>query len=475
MFFRLLFATIAFLVFSANAAEPKRNLTAAATGEKRVALVIGNGKYPGIPLKNPTNDARDMAAALRKIGFDVIEKTNVTQKEMNRAITQFGGKLTSDTVALFFYAGHGMQVKGKNYLIPIDAQIENESSVRAETVDVDTVLDQLSASPLNVVILDACRNNPFERRFRGTGGGLAQMDAPKGTLIAYATSPGKVASDGDGRNGLYTQELLKVIQTPGLEVEKAFKRVRANVARATADNQIPWEASSLTGEFSFSRGESATAGGTSSNPAAAPTRLQSAAELEQELWDSVKNSTDAEAFQTYLDQYPKGRFVVIAKVKLKELTKPAQVATGISSEDISDVEIKLEYERIKTSLGGKEYKARHILVATEAQAWDIVGRLKKGERFEELAKVSMDPGSKDRGGDLGWANKSVWVAEFSNAMVALEKGQYTEAPVKSAFGWHVIRLDDTRELAVPPLDNVKSQIAQRLRQQAAEKNAQQGK
>lgn len=158
---RLASACLALLAVAALAAEPQRSLSVVATAEKRVALVIGNGKYAGSPLKNPANDARDMAAALRKIGFDVIEKTDVTQKEMNRAITQFGAKLTADAIALFFYAGHGMQVKGKNYLVPVDAQIENEASVRAETVDVDTVLDQLSASPLNVVILDACRNNPF--------------------------------------------------------------------------------------------------------------------------------------------------------------------------------------------------------------------------------------------------------------------------------------------------------------------------
>lgn len=242
----------AFLTLSGCADAIAGDTNREASQYKRVALVIGNSKYPGVSLRNPANDAHDMAVALRRTGFEVIEKIDVTQKEMNRAIVQFGGMLNADTVALFYYAGHGMQVKGKNYLIPIDAQIDTENSVRAETVDVDTILDQLNASPLNIVVLDACRNNPFERRFRSLGGGLAQMDAPKGTLIAYATAPGKVASDGEGRNGLYTQELLKVLQTPGLEVEKAFKRVRANVAKATGDNQIPWEASSLTGEFMFS-------------------------------------------------------------------------------------------------------------------------------------------------------------------------------------------------------------------------------
>lgn len=312
---RLLLAFALSGAMFAHSAEPARNL-GVVPAEKRVALVIGNGAYPGVPLKNPANDARDMAAALRTLGFEVIERTNVTQKEMNRAITQFGAKLTAGSVALFFYAGHGIQVRGKNYLVPIDAQIESEASVRAETVDVDTLLDQLTASPLNIVILDACRNNPFERRFRSVGGGLAQMEAPKGTLIAYATSPGKVASDGDGRNGLYTQELLKIIRTPGLEVEKAFKRVRANVARTTRDNQIPWESSSLTGDFFFSRGAAPSAG-------VAATPLRSDAELEQEHWDSVRNSSSPDALQSYLSQYPTGRFSALAATKLAALKTEA--------------------------------------------------------------------------------------------------------------------------------------------------------
>lgn len=237
---------------SGYAADGNRNLAVSTTSSgNRIALVIGNSAYSGAPLANPVNDARDMAGVLRKLGFEVIERTNVSQKDMNRAIAQFGEKLRNDSVALFFFAGHGMQVKGKNYLIPVDAQISTEATVRAETVDVDTVMDQLSVSPLNVVILDACRNNPFERRFRSVGGGLAQMDAPKGSLIAYATAPGKVASDGSGKNGLYTQELLRQIQSPGLTLEAVFKRVRNGVMTASADAQIPWESSSLTGDFFF--------------------------------------------------------------------------------------------------------------------------------------------------------------------------------------------------------------------------------
>jgi hypothetical protein len=224
---------------------------AAQPAERKVALVIGNESYPGAPLRNPVNDARAMTAVLRRLGFDVVARENATQKEMQRAIVDFGRRLGTGGVALFYYSGHGMQVRGNNYLVPVDAAIDSEAAVRAETVDVEVVLDQMLAatSTVNVVILDACRNNPFERRFRGTGRGLATMSAPKGTLVAYATAPGKVASDGDGENGLYTAELLRALPVPGLRIEDVFKRVRAAVAARTRDEQIPWEASSLTGDL----------------------------------------------------------------------------------------------------------------------------------------------------------------------------------------------------------------------------------
>lgn len=250
--------------------------------ERRVALVIGNAAYPTAPLSNPVNDARDMASILRNNGFDVIELIDGNQKDMNRAISKFGQKLTPDTVALFYYAGHGLQVKGKNYLVPIDAQISNERSISVESVDVDGLLDQLGTSDVNVVILDACRNNPFERRFRSIGGGLAQMDAPKGSLIAYATSPGKTAADGDGRNGLFTQELLKQMQVPGLTIEQVFKYVRREVMRATQSTQVPWESSSMTGDFYFIPGNRVPVSA-AARPAARPVTVSSAVEEETKL------------------------------------------------------------------------------------------------------------------------------------------------------------------------------------------------
>jgi hypothetical protein len=224
--------------------------------QKRVALVIGNAKYQGAPsLRNPVNDAKAMSDSLSELGFEVIEATDATQKEMNRAITSFGSKLSPETVALFFYAGHGLQVKGRNYIIPVDAQIESEAAIASEAVSVDAVLEQLNASPVSIIVLDACRNNPFERSFRKIGGGgLAQMDAPQGSFIAYATAPGKTAADGDGENGLFTQELLKQINESGLDLEKVFKRVRANVFAKSAGAQMPWDSSSMTGDFYFNPG-----------------------------------------------------------------------------------------------------------------------------------------------------------------------------------------------------------------------------
>ena len=219
--------------------------------ESRVALVIGNAAYPSSRLRNPVNDATAVAERLRALGFEVTLKTDVKQREMTRAVSVFGQSIKPRGVALFYYAGHGLQVRGRNFLVPIDAEIESEASARSEAVDLDLVLEQLGPARLSMVILDACRNNPFENKFRSVGGGLAQVDAPKGTLLAYATAPGKVASDGEGAHGLYTEEILKAIDVPGIKVEEVFKRVRVNVIKATGGEQIPWEASSLTGDYYF--------------------------------------------------------------------------------------------------------------------------------------------------------------------------------------------------------------------------------
>ncbi|HIJ36420.1 MAG TPA: DUF1566 domain-containing protein [Deltaproteobacteria bacterium] len=222
--------------------------------ERRTALVIGNGSYKSAPLRNPANDAQDMASALRKLGFSVIHKENAKQREMEDAIREFGNSLHKGGVGLFYYAGHGLQVNGINYIIPLDAEIRQETDVKYEAVDARRVLDAMynAGNDFNIVILDACRDNPLARGFRSGSSGLARMDAPKGTIVAYSTSPGKVALDGKGRNSPYTAVLLEYMDDPGLPIEQVFKKCRGRIYSATNGTQIPWESTSLTGDFYFS-------------------------------------------------------------------------------------------------------------------------------------------------------------------------------------------------------------------------------
>lgn len=237
----------------AHAQPGGQEATDPARSEARIALVIGNSKYDTAPLRNPVNDARAMTQALRGAGFDVLVHENVDYRQMRRAVVEFGDRLLAGGVGIFYYAGHGLQVAGRNYMVPVDAAIRTERDVEAEAVDVATVLAQMDAAKnrLNVVILDACRDNPYGRSFRSKARGLASIDAPSGTLIAYATAPGQVALDGEGENGVYTGELVKAIQVPGLRIEDVFKRTRLAVQAQTKGQQVSWESSSLVGEFTF--------------------------------------------------------------------------------------------------------------------------------------------------------------------------------------------------------------------------------
>ncbi|HPF01779.1 MAG TPA: caspase domain-containing protein [Bacteroidales bacterium] len=223
--------------------------------EKRLALVIGNGNYIGSTLANPENDARAMTIALQKLGFEVLEFENLDQNLMKKAIDDFGMRLRNYDVGLFYYAGHGIQVKGMNYLIPVDAQLVAETQVEFDCVQADRVVSFMdeSGAEVKIVILDACRDNPFERSWTRstTGRGLATMTAPSGTLIAYATAPGKTASDGSGKNGLYTSALLDNISIPNITALQMFQNVRGYVVEKSNKQQIPWESTSLTGDFYF--------------------------------------------------------------------------------------------------------------------------------------------------------------------------------------------------------------------------------
>ncbi len=223
--------------------------------QKRLALVIGNGNYTGSTLSNPENDSRDMKNALTQYGFDVLQYENLGQAAMKKAMDEFGEKLKGYDVGLFFYAGHGIQTKGYNYLIPVDADLKTEAQVEYDCVQADRILALMEASgtTINIIILDACRNNPFERSWTrsATSRGLAFMNAPRGSLIAYATAPGSTASDGAGKNGLYTSAILESIKIPDLNILQIFQNVRSLVSDKSQGQQIPWESTSLTGDFYF--------------------------------------------------------------------------------------------------------------------------------------------------------------------------------------------------------------------------------
>jgi hypothetical protein len=227
-----------------------------AIAQKRIALVVGNSNYEHTsPLANPANDAALMALTLEKSGFSVTTIIDADYRKFKRSMLEFGRKLRGDDIeaGLFYYAGHGIQVRGENYLVPISAKITSEDEVDLEAININSFLQVMNSSDskVNIVVLDACRNNPFARSFRSVSRGLAPVQAPKGTYIAYATAPGDVALDGEGKNSPYTLALAKSMLKPGVPIERVFKSARVSVLAATNEKQVPWEVSSITGEFFF--------------------------------------------------------------------------------------------------------------------------------------------------------------------------------------------------------------------------------
>lgn len=250
-----------------------RSRAATAPDNRQVALVIGNADYRVGVLKNPVNDAQAVAGALKGLGFEVALRENTSLRDMIEAFRQFSLSARTARVRVIFYAGHGVQVKGRNYLLPVDTEIRAEDEVAAKSADLNELLERLGAmqNGINIVILDACRNNPFSGaallgpdgrrlKFRGaTPAGLAPVEAPLGSMVAFSTAPGGVALDNPGeKNSLYTKHLLSAMQSPGLPVEMLFKQVRLAVARETGRVQVPWESSSLTGDFCFRLGPQGT-------------------------------------------------------------------------------------------------------------------------------------------------------------------------------------------------------------------------
>jgi len=282
-----------------------------AAAESRIALIIANGNYQGDigSLKNPVNDGKLIGDALKKVGFSVDLVTDGDQRAMKKALNDFGEALAKagpSATGLFYYAGHGLQVSGQNYLVPVGANIKREGDVDLEALSAEAVLKVLnfSGSKVQIVILDACRNNPLMRSFRSNTMGLAKVDAPIGSFVAYSTAPGSVAADGQGANSPFAAALAAEVQKPGASIEEMFRNVRAKVIAETESQQVPWDSSSLTAPFYFSK-DFAAAGST--------------AAVDQMFWDSIKDSSDPADFKAYVAKFPKGSFVELANNRLQAL------------------------------------------------------------------------------------------------------------------------------------------------------------
>jgi uncharacterized caspase-like protein len=330
-----------------------------AWAQRRVALVIGNSAYKHASLlPNPKNDAADLAAVLKRLDFEVVEGHDLDKASMDRTIRNFANKLAGSQIALFFYAGHGLQVGGQNYLIPVDAQLNSGAALDFETVRLDLIQRTMEReSTTNIFIVDACRDNPLARnlaralgtRSASVGRGLAAMESGEGTLISFSTQPGNVALDGTGRNSPFAAALMKHIPTPGEDLPTILINVRNDVMAATERRQVPWEHSALTARVYFTPPK--------------PTGPTVDQQIELSFWASVKDSQAPTVLRTYVDRYPKGEFVTIARALIEHYERQAKAAEA----ERAEAEKRQEEARKATELKRleDERRAREEALAAE--------------------------------------------------------------------------------------------------------------
>jgi Caspase domain/Putative peptidoglycan binding domain len=323
-----IFLSLICMLFAADAAQDS------AKADKRVAFVVGNGAYRNVAtLPNPAIDAKAMAAVLRNVGFDVVEGTNLTRDTMTERLLEFGQKAQGADVAVFFYAGHGIAISGTNYLLPVDADIKSEMDVKlGAAINIDLTLDQtMGDAKVKLVFLDACRDNPFAAKIKSNASatrsvsvssGLAEMKSGEGTLIAFATGPGQTALDGTGGgNSPFTRALIDNITQPGIEIQQAMTKVRAEVNEQTNKGQLPWGHTNLIGSVYLNPAAAPTAAAASAAPVAVASTPGNDVELE--FWRSIKDSNKPEELNAYMSSYPNGQFKSLALARLASLGDPA--------------------------------------------------------------------------------------------------------------------------------------------------------
>jgi hypothetical protein len=353
---------------------------------RRIALVIGNGEYQypdNLPkLANPAHDAEDIAKALRSFGFEVIERKNQTLEGMNQTIAEFGSKIGGSEAALFYFAGHGIQVKNQNYLMPINAKVESEAVVPYQGVNVNQILDEMDngKSSANIVMLDACRNNPISGKFRsGKSRGLASPgSAPKGTVIVYATDPGNVAADGDGRNGLFTAGLLTAFKGSNLSLDEVLAVASAEVERASGQTQTPYVngPKTLQRNFLFRATEDPSLG-----------------KIEKDYWNGIEHSSDRADFEAYLRKYPKGSYRDLADSQIRRI-QAEQLAESKRFESQREGD-RIAAERLATVKRESDRRAEEARQAAkkavEQQEINRIAAAKKESERKEADKVSNLP------------------------------------------------------------------------------------
>ncbi len=334
---------------------------------ERMALVVGNSAYPGAPLTNPKNDARAMADLLRQAGFTVDQQMDTSQAQLTQAVARFGQAIKDPKVkfGLFYYAGHGLQQDWRNYLVPVSADIRTAADVQKQTVDVSALLTYMEQAKGRsfLVILDACRDDPFAGGFKPAASGLSQFDAPSGSLLAYATAPGKVAQDGIGANGLYTGNLLREFAVKGVRLEDAFKRVRLSVRIASNGQQVPWESTSLEEDvylFPFERKKL--------------TEAEQDVQLEQELnsWLRVRSSSDITQLVNFIREYPSGSASELAQSRLSRLlnaqaVKEANQQQVVAANAMQQQIIRDSQEKVQTARLQAEKAEAQRLAAQQAE------------------------------------------------------------------------------------------------------------
>jgi peptidyl-prolyl cis-trans isomerase C len=532
--------------------------------ETRAALVIGNSAYQSVPfLPNPVNDSSDVSAVLKRLGFTVKTLTNARYDDIRRALIEFDQMAAGADIAFIYFAGHGMEIDGQNWLIPIDAQLVSDRSVPNEAIGLQSLTKAVSgANGLGLVILDACRINPFLAKMqvsdahRAVARGFSRVEPAKRVLVAYSALAGTTANDGSGRNSPYTEALLRNIATPGLEVRKLFARLRDQVMSETSNEQQPVTYETLPEKDIFFV------------PPVSADPIQ-AIKADDAFWNAIKDSKVAAVFEEFLRVYPSSSHAGAARMRLGELNgpkvtlvspspatttptttlqpsaierKPAlsdgsdRVVARVNGSEIRRSDVALAKEELGPSLdkmdpaakdenvlsflidmkvvakaaedekiadnddfkkrltftknrllmdsllaakgkaattdevmkkvydeaskqisGEQEVHARHILVETEDEAKAVKAELNNGADFAELAKKrSKDPGASD-GGDLGFFTKDQMVPEFSAVAFRLQPGQIS-GPVKTKFGWHIIKVEEKRNRKPPDFAQVKAQI-----------------